>query len=87
MNHVIVYISSLENIQGLEGAIELCKLLQLQLLEVIVIARNIYATLNDGLDLYAYKQLVIVIKIKTHNMYQNKMASHANVGTLIIKYM
>ncbi len=41
----------LEDFYGLEGAIQLSQLLQLQLLEVVIVARHINATLDDGLDL------------------------------------
>ncbi len=41
----------LDYVERFEGSIELCQLLQLQLLQVVVVTRNIYTTLNDVIDL------------------------------------
>ena len=45
------WIYLLDYVERFEGSIELCQLLQLQLLQVVVVTRNIYATLNDVIDL------------------------------------
>ena len=47
---------SLEHIERFESSIEFSQLLKLQLLQVIVVARHINATLNDCLDLKRDKQ-------------------------------
>ena len=53
---VLAKMHSLEDVQRFECSIELCQLLELQLLQVIVIAWNIDATLNDVLDLMKRKK-------------------------------
>lgn len=65
----------LENIQRLEGPIQLSKLLQLQLLQVVVITRNINTTLDDGLDLLVQDTLSWLVCAHTgitakNNTYQ-----------------
>ena len=50
------YTHTPQDINRLEGSIQLCQLLQLQLLEFIVVAGIVYATLNDLLDLSIERQ-------------------------------
>lgn len=52
-----------EDIQWFKGSVQLCQLLQLQFLEVIVIARDVNPTLNDCLDLSKPERTYINFKL------------------------
>ena len=46
-----------EDVQGFEGAVELCQLHQLHLLDLVVVTGNIDTTLDDGLDLHVHAHI------------------------------
>ena len=63
---------SLEHIERFESSIEFSQLLKLQLLQVIVVARHVNATLNDCLDLKRDKQRQNLITINIPKLIKRK---------------